>query len=60
MPKDVRDATLVANTLRRIERLEKEGNLPFSEAEEQRQPTIYRFLELIDEIEIRPHLPLAS
>jgi hypothetical protein len=59
-PKHIRDATLIANTLRRIERAESEGRLPFAEAEAQRQPTIYKFLELIDEIELRPQLPLAS
>lgn len=59
-PKHIRDATFLANTLRRIERLEKDGAVPFSEAEKQRQPTIYRFLELIDEIEVYPQLPVAS
>ena len=60
LPKHVRDATFLANTLRRIEKAEKEAGLAFSAAEEQRQPTIYKLLELIDEIELHPSLPLAS
>jgi hypothetical protein len=59
-PKHIRDATFLANTLRRIERAEKDGGVPFSEAEKQRQPTIYKFLELIDEVEVYPQLPVAS
>jgi hypothetical protein len=55
----VRDATFLANTLRRIERAEKDG-LAFRLAEEQRQPTIYKLLELIDDIEVHPQVPLAS
>jgi hypothetical protein len=60
VPKHVRDATFLANTLRRIERLEREQGLGFSDAETQRQPIIYKFLELIDEIEIFPQLSVAS
>ena len=60
VPKHVRDATFLSNTLRRIERMEKDGALLFSAAEEQRQPTIYKLLELIDEIEVYPQLPVAS
>ena len=60
LPKHVRDATSIANTLRRVERAEKDDDLPFGEAEKQRQPAIYRLLELIDEIEIAPQLPVAS
>ena len=57
--KHVRDATFLANTLRRIEKAEKAG-LTFDAAEQQRQPTIYKLLELIDEIEVNPQLPMAS
>ena len=60
VPKHIRDATLLANTLRRIERAESERGLSFSAAEEQRQPMIARFLELIDEIEIHPEIPVAT
>jgi hypothetical protein len=60
LPKHVRDATSIANTLRRIEKLEGDGRLSFDEAEKQRQPAIYRLLELIDEIELYPQLPVAS
>ena len=59
-PKHVRDATFLSNTLRRIDRAEKEDGLNFGAAEKQRQPTIYKLLELIDEIELYPQLPVAS
>jgi TIR domain len=58
--KHVRDVTSLSNTLRRIDRAEKEGRVAFAAAEEQRQPTIYKLLELIDEIEVYPQLPVAS
>ena len=60
VPKNVRDVTFFANTLRRIDRIEKSSGLAFREAEEQRQPTIYKLLELIDDIEIHPQLSMAS
>jgi hypothetical protein len=56
----VRNASSYVNTLRRIERLEREGKLSFDQAEKQRQPTLVKLLELIDEIEADPQLPLAS
>ena len=55
-PKFVRDAISLANTLRRIDRAEKEKGLAFEAAEGQRQPTIYKLLVLIDEIEVHPQL----
>jgi hypothetical protein len=58
-PKHKRDATLVANTLRRIEMAERDQGLSFGVAEKQRQPMISRFLELIDEIETHPELPVV-
>jgi hypothetical protein len=56
----VHSAISYVNTLRRIERLEKERHLSFSDAEEQRQPTLKKVLALIDEIEADPQFPLAS
>jgi hypothetical protein len=48
------------NTLRRIARMERDNNLRFLDAEERREPTIVKVLELIDLIEADPQLPLAS
>lgn len=58
--KHVRDATFIANILRRIEKAEREKSVTFSAAEEQRQAAIYKLLELIDQIELNPQLPMAS
>jgi hypothetical protein len=60
LPKKLRDATLIANSLRRIEQAEAEKRVSFSSAEKQRQPLIYKLLELIDDIEVDPRLPMAS
>jgi hypothetical protein len=59
-PKHVREATFLANTLRRIDRFEKERNLSFEEAEKQRQTMIRKLLELIDEVEVHPQLAVAG
>jgi TIR domain len=56
----VRNGISYVNTLRRIERLEREGKLSIGEAEELRQRMLVKLLELIDEIEANPQLPLAS
>jgi len=60
LPKKLRDATLISNSLRRIEQAEADRRVTFTAAEKQRQPLIYKLLELIDEIEIDPRLPMAS
>jgi len=60
LPKKLRDATLISNSLRRIEQAETEKRVSFTAAEKQRQPLIYKLLELIDEIEVDPRLPMAS
>jgi hypothetical protein len=60
LPKKLRDATLISNSLRRIEQAETEKRVRFSAAEKQRQPLIYKLLELIDQIEVDPRLPMAS
>lgn len=60
LPKTLREATLVANTLRRVEKAVRDTGLSYAQAEMQRQPMILKMLELIDEVEINPQLPLAS
>jgi hypothetical protein len=45
------------NTLRRIERLERERKISFNEAEARREPTIVNVVKLIDAIEAHPQLP---
>lgn len=56
----LRDAIALANTLRRIDRAEKDKGLKFNEAEASRQPTIRDLLKLIDDVEVHPQLPIAS
>ena len=59
-PEHVRQATLVSHSLRRIDQAVKDGQLKFGAAEKLRQPQIRDLLILIDDIEIRPQLPVAS
>ncbi len=55
-----RDVTFIGNTLHRIDIMAEKSALRFDEAEAQRQPAIYKLLELIDDIELHPDLPVAS
>jgi len=55
-----RDVTFIGNTLRRIDMLAEKTSLSLGDAEAQRQPAIYKLLELIDDIELHPDLPVAS
>jgi hypothetical protein len=56
----VRQATIVSHSLRWLAQGLKDKQLKFVEAEELRLPHIKELLVLIDEIEIRPQLPVAS
>lgn len=60
VPEHVRKATFVSHNLRRIDHAVKDGRLKFGPAEKLRQPQIRDLLMLIDDIEVRPHLPVAS
>lgn len=60
LPEHVRQATMVSLALRRISYAVKEGQLKFGPAEKQRLPHIKLLLVLIDEIEVRPQLSVAS
>ena len=46
----VREAILIANTLRRLERVQKAGGVAFRDSEEQCQEAIRKLLKLIDDI----------